>query len=99
MVQADEPHTVVVLRKVFADVDTDGSGYISEAELAAALADLGLNASKAAAMIREADDDGDGAINFSEFQMAMEKTFDSALWLNYKVCAQPLGNAARAVIE
>ncbi len=80
-----EPEARALLRKVFNEVDKDGSRQISEEELKAALTDMGLDASKAGAMLREADEDSDGGIDFDEFEAAMATTFDSNLWKSYKV--------------
>ncbi len=97
-----EPEARALLRKVFNEVDKDGSGNISEEELRAALSDLKLDASKAGEMLREADEDGDGGIDFDEFEEAMTSTFDSKLWKNYKVRIHSLvgiaGNAVTPVL-
>ena len=53
------------IRQVFRELDKDGNGFISAAELK-----QGMMASldkKIEAMINEADVDGDGQINFLEF--------------------------------
>ena len=59
--------------KVF---DKDGSGFISKAELIHVMANLGekLSDGEIDEMIREADVNGDGQINYEEFvQMMMNK--------------------------
>jgi hypothetical protein len=81
-----EAHHGVVLRAVFDEVDKDGSGSISHEELVLALQNLKLDDSQAAKMLREADADGDGTIEYLEFTQAMTNTFDSSLWLEYRVC-------------
>ena len=57
--------------KVF---DRDGDGLITEDELHITMQKLGepMNEDEVKAMIAEADLDGDGKINFKEFQILME---------------------------
>ena len=54
----------------FRSFDTDGDGYITLEELIAVLKALGETFTKEEVedMIREADTDGDGKINFVEFE-------------------------------
>ena len=58
--------------KVF---DRDGDGLITEDELHVTMTNLGepMNEVEVKAMIDEADLDGDGKINFKEFQQLMDK--------------------------
>ena len=58
--------------KVF---DRDGDGLITEDELQITMDNLGepMNEVEVKAMIDEADLDGDGKINFKEFQQLMDK--------------------------
>ena len=58
--------------KVF---DIDGDGLITEDELHVTMNNLGepMNDVEVKAMINEADLDGDGKINFKEFQRLMDK--------------------------
>ena len=58
--------------KVF---DIDGDGLITEDELHVTMNNLGepMNEVEVKAMIDEADLDGDGKINFKEFQRLMDK--------------------------
>ncbi|CBY17793.1 unnamed protein product [Oikopleura dioica] len=57
------------LRETFQLFDTDGSGKISSSELKQVMEKLGdhLTDSQIQAMIKEADADGDGEIDFEEF--------------------------------
>ena len=57
--------------KVF---DRDGDGLITEDELHITMNNLGepMNEDEVKAMIAEADLDGDGKINFKEFQLLMD---------------------------
>ena len=54
--------------------DQDGDGLISEAELHSTMTSLGepLTRAEVRAMIREADIDGDGFVNFAEFQLLIQ---------------------------
>ena len=58
--------------KVF---DRNGDGLITEDELQVTMNNLGepMNEIEVKAMINEADLDGDGKINFREFQLLMDK--------------------------
>ncbi|MEV0384485.1 EF-hand domain-containing protein [Nonomuraea sp. NPDC050643] len=53
------------LKSVFASIDTDGDGYISEAELKGHFPDLPEEA--LGAMSQEADSDQDGRYSLEEF--------------------------------
>jgi Ca2+-binding EF-hand superfamily protein len=64
-----------VLQQVFAEIDTDASGYIEGAELSAAVArwsqSTGQMGPSPKAMLAFADVDGDGKISMSEFIKVM----------------------------
>ncbi|KAG0455423.1 hypothetical protein HPP92_024371 [Vanilla planifolia] len=64
------------LLHVFRSFDRDGNGYISAAELARAMAQMGqpLTFFELTAMMREADTNGDGVISFNEFAAVMAKS-------------------------
>ncbi|XP_052097731.1 calmodulin-B-like isoform X2 [Mytilus californianus] len=57
------------LKEAFSVFDQDGDGFINTKELKQVMANLGedLADEDVMAMIKEADKDGDGKINFSEF--------------------------------
>ena len=61
------------LREAFKVFDKDGNGFISAAELRHVMTNLGEKLSDAEVdeMIREADVDGDGQINYAEFVKMM----------------------------
>ncbi|XP_066317802.1 probable calcium-binding protein CML11 [Miscanthus floridulus] len=67
------PYSEDQLRKLFAIFDRDGNGFITAAELAHSMARLGhaLTVKELTGMIKEADTDGDGRINFQEFSRAI----------------------------
>lgn len=73
LVQARSPYTEDQLMKIFSLFDKDGKGFITPAELAHSMAKLGhaLTAEELTGMIKEADTDGDGCINFQEFVEAI----------------------------
>ena len=64
-----EPEADRRLRALFADFDADGSGAISRAELAAALArlDVAVDDAEVDRLVAAADADGDGEIGLPEF--------------------------------
>ncbi|XP_077237705.1 putative calcium-binding protein CML18 [Tasmannia lanceolata] len=75
------PYTEEQLRRLFRLFDRDGNGYITAAELAHSMAKLGhaLTVEELIGMIKEADTDGDGRINFSEFSQAITSAaFDNS---------------------
>ncbi|KAH7445583.1 hypothetical protein KP509_01G015900 [Ceratopteris richardii] len=61
------------LREAFKVFDKDQNGYISAAELRSVMANLGekLTDEEVDEMIREADIDGDGQVNYEEFVKMM----------------------------
>ncbi|XP_063428906.1 calmodulin-like [Mytilus trossulus] len=61
------------LREAFRVFDKDGNGFISAAELRHVMTNLGekLTDGEVDEMIREADTDGDGQVNYSEFVKMM----------------------------
>uniref|UniRef100_A0A0C9QNL6 Calmodulin n=1 Tax=Wollemia nobilis TaxID=56998 RepID=A0A0C9QNL6_9CONI len=61
------------LKEAFKVFDKDQNGYISAAELGHVMANLGekLTAEEIDEMIREADTDGDGQVNYEEFVRMM----------------------------
>merc|ERR1719191_329189 len=64
------------VRKAFRVFDKDGNGFISAAELRHIMTNLGekLTDEEVDEMLREADIDGDGQINYEEFvKMMMSK--------------------------
>ncbi len=62
------------LKEAFLVFDKDGNGVISATELKSVMANLGECPTDAeiAEMIKEADADGDGQINFKEFLKLMQ---------------------------
>ncbi|CAN6283804.1 unnamed protein product [Urochloa humidicola] len=78
------PYSEDQLRRLFAIFDRDGNGFITAAELAHSMARLGhaLTVKELTGMIKEADTDGDGRINFQEFSRAITAAaFDNMLQL------------------
>ncbi|KAK6936538.1 EF-hand domain [Dillenia turbinata] len=73
IVKAKSPYSEEELQKLFNMFDRDGNGYITAAELAHSMAKLGqaLTVKELTGMIKEADTDGDGCINFQEFSRAI----------------------------
>ncbi|KAF2306686.1 hypothetical protein GH714_020439 [Hevea brasiliensis] len=81
LLQTKCPYTEDQLKKIFSMFDRDGNGYITPAELAHSMAKLGhaLTAEELTGMIKEADTDGDGCINFQEFAQAITSAaFDNS---------------------
>lgn len=64
------------IREAFRVFDKDGNGYISAAELRHVMTNLGekLTDEEVDEMIREADIDGDGQVNYEGYY-SVEKTF------------------------
>lgn len=73
LVPAKSPYTDEQLQQLFKMFDRDGNGYVTAADLAHSMAELGhaLTAEELTGMIKEADTDGDGRINFQEFSQAI----------------------------
>nr|GMD32580.1 probable calcium-binding protein CML15 [Ipomoea batatas] len=71
------------LLEVFNSFDRDGNGFITLPELAGSMAKMGqaLTYNQLKAMLEEADTDGDGAINFTEFTAIMAKSASEFLGL------------------
>lgn len=81
LLPAKSPYTEDQLRQLFRLFDRDGNGFITAAELAHSMAKLGhaLTAEELTGMIKEADLDGDGTINFEEFSLAINSAaFDNS---------------------
>nr|POE52946.1 putative calcium-binding protein cml17 [Quercus suber] len=81
LLPAKSPYTDDQLRQLFRLFDRDGNGFITAAELAHSMAKLGhaLTAEELTGMIKEADLDGDGMINFEEFSLAINSAaFDNS---------------------
>ncbi|ESQ33575.1 hypothetical protein EUTSA_v10009363mg [Eutrema salsugineum] len=76
------PYTEEQLLRLFRIFDTDGNGFITAAELAHSMAKLGhaLTVAELTGMIKEADSDGDGRINFQEFSKAINSAAFDDLW-------------------
>ncbi|PKC60368.1 calmodulin [Rhizophagus irregularis] len=72
----DFPEFLTMMAQAFKVFDKDGNGFISAAELRHVMTNLGekLTDEEVDEMIREADVDGDGQINYEEFvKMMMTK--------------------------
>ncbi|XP_028753345.1 probable calcium-binding protein CML18 [Neltuma alba] len=82
LIHAHSPYTEDQLRQIFRMFDRDGNGYITAAELAHSMAKLGhaLTAEELTGMIKEADTDGDGCINFQEFAQAITSAAFNNSW-------------------
>ena len=79
MKDTDTEEELIEAFKVF---DRDGNGLISAAELRHVMTNLGekLTDEEVDEMIREADVDGDGHINYEEFVRMM-----MAKWINFNI--------------
>ncbi|KAK1361935.1 putative calcium-binding protein CML16 [Heracleum sosnowskyi] len=64
------------LLEVFRSFDRDGNGYITTAELAKQMAKMGqsLTYAEISELMKEADTNGDGVLNFNEFATLMGKS-------------------------
>ena len=64
--ETDPENSETEIREAFRVFDKDGNGFISAAELRHVMTNLGekLTDAEVAAMIREADIDGDGQVNY-----------------------------------
>ncbi|GAB2264951.1 Probable calcium-binding protein cml18 [Dionaea muscipula] len=81
LIPSKSPYSEQQLKQLFQMFDRDGNGYITAAELAHSMAKLGhpLSAEELTGMIKEADVDGDGCINFHEFSQAIASAaFDNS---------------------
>eukprot|EP00095_Tigriopus_kingsejongensis_P006271 maker-scaffold990_size72856-snap-gene-0.17 protein:Tk06271 transcript:maker-scaffold990_size72856-snap-gene-0.17-mRNA-1 annotation:"Calmodulin" len=74
-----EINTEEEIMEAFKIFDRDGNGLITARELRNVMANLGesLTEDEVAAMIEEADSDGDGSINYAEFFVMINKSIDS----------------------
>ena len=61
------------IRKIFNEVDTDGSGVIEQAELYVALQKVGIKATrgKVNGILKRLDVNQDGSISFNEFELCV----------------------------
>jgi hypothetical protein len=71
------------IREAFCMFDKDGNGYISAADLHHVMTNLGekLTDEEVDEMIKEADSDGDGQVNYKEFVQMM-----TAKSRHYRMC-------------
>ena len=79
------------IHEAFWVFDKDGNGYISAAELCHVMTNLGekLTDEEVDEMIREADIDGDGQVNYEEFVHIYMYVY---IWLNHYAVQQKLHN-------
>ena len=76
MLKTCQQRSEIKLQKAaFDKFDTDGSGQIDALELRELMKEFGQKKTKfqIAQMVKEVDDDGDGVISFSEFQVMLTK--------------------------
>ena len=69
----EEPDIEAHIKQVFEALDEDGSGAIEASEMRVVMSKLGvdLTAEEARDMVRFADQDGDGSIDYEEFQRVL----------------------------
>merc|ERR1712183_384652 len=72
--KADYENAEDQIREAFQVFDGDGNGFINRGELACVMGNLGeaLKPEEIQSMIDEADQDGDGQINYEEFYIMMQ---------------------------
>jgi len=72
--KSDRENAEDEIREAFQVFDGDGNGFINRQELACVMGNLGIELSsvEVQSMIDEADQDGDGQINYEEFYTMME---------------------------
>ena len=74
--------------EVFAEMDTDGSGYLDRAEIEKGVATLGLliGPEDFESMMKEMDPDGDGEVTLQEFTGWWVVTFGTTKSLTDSIC-------------
>jgi len=95
------------IREIFAQIDVDGSGSLSESELKAAMKAMGIYKSRAevAALIADIDSDGNGKVEVDEFvdlvlALEKQKRTEDCLQRNdaiYSILWQKSGNTYRSI--
>jgi calmodulin len=89
------------IKEAFKVFDKDGNGFISSAELRHVMTNLGekLTDEEVDEMIREADVDGDGQINYDEFvKMMVDFYFNSFRCLSSYVTYHPECNLNKSFV-
>merc|ERR1711994_994437 len=81
-----EEDIIELCPETFRVFDKDGNGFISASELRQVMANLGekLTDEEVDEMIREADIDGDGQVNYEEFVTMMTSKLFPNVAVNYK---------------